>query len=88
MLSVAVIAQGKGDAEPVRSASGEEYGGSMMEWHRAGLVGGSLGLTVLNTLWLGKIVQGAYKVLVKRRGGTTDGDRDRDPPSVLTPVLC
>lgn len=77
---------------PARSASGEEYGGSMLEWHRAGLVGGSFGLTVLNTLWLGKIVSGAFKVFRKRAGrGRGGGDKDGGKeiaPEVLKPVLC
>ena len=76
---------------PARSASGEEYGGSMLEWHRAGLVAGSVGLTALNTLWLGKIVGGAFKVFRKKfGGGKRDGDGDaRDiAPESLKPVLC
>ena len=69
----------RGDTKPVRSVNGREIGGSIREPHRILLIVGSVGLTGLNMIWLGKILSGVWKVLARGRrhgcGNHQDPDR-------------
>ena len=65
MLELASALRANGDTSPVKSVSGKQIGGSILETQRILLIGGSAGLTGLNVLWLCKIFTGIWKAFAR-----------------------